>query len=575
MDRRNALATIVDSVQPADDPPPHPSPISEFANVSVPQVLRTAAGLEPYAGTWGSEERLHLLRRTMFGPSREDLEASAGLSLDQLLATLLSTPTDEPSRPLNTNDRDVVPVGESWVDAVSRDTVNNYTPTGTRKTSLRSWWLQLMITQQLSVREKMVLFWHNHFVTEIDTVNDPRYSYRYLDILRRNALGNFKDLVRQITLDGAMLIYLNGNRNTKRSPNENYGRELQELFTVGKGPEVAQGDYTNYTEADVKAAAKVLTGWKNQSNPDDTVGPVTWTFDPAQHDTGDKQFSNRYQERLILGRSGDDGALELDDLLEIIFDQQETARFICRKLYRWFVYYLIDEATEANVITPMADLLRSNNYEVRPVLELLLRSAHFFDPVNRGCSIKSPIDFTVGMARQFALTFPAGDVVITYTLLNYLVGQASGMQQYLGDPPDVAGWSPYYQAPQFYEIWVNSDTLPRRKSLSDRLAGSGYRTGGQTLAIDPIAFARSLPGSADPNLLIEEACRFLYPVPVTTLQKEYFKDALIPGLPDYEWTIEWADYLSDPGDMTKESAVAAKLRGLFSTMLAMPEYQLQ
>jgi len=574
MDRRTALATIVDAVHSDDDPLPQSSLISEFANTAVPQVLRTAAGVEPYTGPWGAEERMHLLRRAMFGPARPDIEASATMSMQQMVDLLLATPTDEPSKPLNTNDRDVVPVGQTWVDAVYRDTVNNYTPTGTRKTSLRSWWLELMITQPISIREKMVLFWHNHFVTEIDTVNDPRYSYRYLDILRRNALGNFKDMVRQITLDGAMLIYLNGNRNTRRSPNENYARELQELFTIGKGPEVAQGDYTNYTENDVKAAAKVLTGWKNQSNADGTIGDVTWTFDAAQHDTGDKQFSNRYQDRLIAGRSGDDGALELDELVQMIFDQQETARYICRKLYRWFVYYLIDEATEASVIAPMADLLRSNNYEVKPVVELLLKSAHFYDPVNRGCSIKSPLDFTVGMARQFALAFPAGQVQ-KYTMLNYLISQASGMQQYLGDPPDVAGWSAYYQVPQFYEIWINSDTLPRRKSLSDRLAGSGYRTGGETLVIDPIALARSISGSDDPNTLIDEACRYLYPIPVTSLQKDFFKNALIPGLPDYEWTVEWAEYLADPGDMTKESAVAAKLKGLISTMLSMPEYQLQ
>ena len=575
MDRRTALATIVESVQSQDGPSPQSSPISEFANTSAPKVLRTAAGVEPYGGPWGIDGRLHLLRRAMFGPSQADLDATASMSMDQLVDTLLATPTDEPTAPLNTNDRDVVPVGQTWVDAVYRDTVNNYTPTGTRKTSLRSWWFELMVTQELSIREKMVLFWHNHFVTSIDTVNDPRYSYRYLDILRRNALGNFKDMARQITLDGAMLIYLNGNRNTKRSPNENYGRELQELFTVGKGPEIAQGDYTNYTEADVKAAAKVLTGWKNQGNADGTVGAVTWVFDSTQHDTEDKQFSNHYQNRVIAGRSGDDGALELDDLLDMIFDQQETARYICRKLYRWFVYYLIDDATEASVITPMADLLRSGNYEVKPVVALLLKSAHFYDPINRGCIIKSPLEFTVGMARQFAIQFPTADIPTPYTMLNYLIGQASGMQQYLGDPPDVAGWSAYYQEPQFYEIWVNSDTLPRRRSLSDRLAGNGYRTGGETLSIDPIAFAKSIPGGDDPNVLIQEACRRLYPIPVTTLQKDYFKEALIPGLPDYEWTVEWAEYLADPGDMTKESAVATKLKTLISTMLSMPEYQLQ
>ena len=129
-----------------------------------------------------------------------------------------------------------------------------------------------MLNEQASLREKMVLFWHNHFVTALGTIGDPRYGFRYNALLRKYALGNFKELALAITIDGAMLKYLNGNRNSKAAPDENYARELQELFTIGKGPEIGPGDYTNYTEDDVKAAAKVLTGWRLNPNSDGSIG---------------------------------------------------------------------------------------------------------------------------------------------------------------------------------------------------------------------------------------------------------------------------------------------------------------
>jgi uncharacterized protein (DUF1800 family) len=548
--------------------------IPDAANKALPKVLRTTAGVEPYAGPWGPSEVAHLLRRTTFGAARADRASLAALSVDQAIDRLLDDSVPDASLPLNSNAQDLVPVGQTWINAIYRDTTTTINPTGSRMNSLRAWWIQRMILQQASVREKMVLFWHNHFVTEMPDVNDPRFTYRYVDLLRRNALGDFRALARDVTLEAAMLVYLNGNTNTRTNPNENYARELQELFTIGKGPELAPGDYTNYTEVDVRAAARVLTGWRTNVNADGTVGPVTWRFDPTRHDTADKQFSNRYQDRVITGRTGDAGAQELDDLIAMIFDQPETARHICRKLYRWFVYYVIDDQVENTVITPMADLLRASNYNVKPVLRLLLRSAHFFDPVNRGCVIKSPLDLVVGMVREFGIAIPAADLAQEHTFLLYLVNQASAMQQYLGQPPDVAGWSAYYQEPQYYELWINSDTLPRRTRLSSALARSGYTTGGATMAIDPLGLALALTRPDEPDLLIDELCEYLYPFPLTAGQKSFLKNTLIPGLPDYEWSVEWFDFVNDPANSLKSTPVKNKLQTLLSTMMQMPEYQL-
>jgi uncharacterized protein (DUF1800 family) len=549
------------------------SAIPDAANKTLPSVLRTTAGVEPYAGPWGPAQVAHVLRRSTFGASRADRAALAALSIDQAIDRILDDSMPDTSAPLNTNAQDLVPVGQSWVNAIYRDTA--FSPTGARMNSLRSWWIQRMILQEASIREKMVLFWHNHFVTEVPDVNDPRISYRYVDLLRRNALGNFRALARDMTLEASMLIYLNGNTNTRTNPNENYARELQELFTIGKGPEVAPGDYTNYTEVDVRAAARVLTGWRTLTNADGTVGPVTWRFDSTRHDPADKQFSHRYQDRVITGRSGDAGAEELDDLITMIFEQPETARYLCRKLYRWFVYYVVDDQVERTVIAPMADLLRASNYDVKPALRLLLRSAHFFDPVNMGCVIKSPLDLIVGMVRECEMQIPAADIAQEYTFLLYLVTQGSAMQQYLGQPPDVAGWSAYYQSPQYYELWINSDTLPRRTRLSATFTRSGYTTGGATLAIDPLAFASRLNRPDEPDLLIDELCDYLYPIPLTSAQKAFLKNTLLPGLPDYEWTVEWMDYVNDPTNSLKSTPVKSKLQTLLSTMMQMPEFQLQ
>src|SRR5450432_870823 len=235
----------------------------------------------------------------------------------------------------------------------------------------------------------MVLFWHNHFVTETNTVDNALFCYQYNMLLRRHALGNFKEFVRAITVEPAMLRYLNGYANSKKAPDENYGRELQELFTLGKGPG------SHYTEEDVKAAARVLTGFTVQYKT------FTSSFDPNRHDETDKQFSTAYGNRLIRGIKGKEGTMELDELLDMIFSQEEVSRFICRKLYRFFVYHNIDETTERDLIEPLAALFRKENYEIGPVLEALFSSQHFFDPANFGCMIKSPIDFTIGLCREY------------------------------------------------------------------------------------------------------------------------------------------------------------------------------
>lgn len=524
---------------------------------------RTLAGMQQFAAAWDESTLRHLLRRTLFGFKQEDINAFKGKSMAEVVQLLVS-PSPAPLPPVNNyNDSNfsdpTVPAGQTWVNAPYDGNAN-----GRRNSSLKSWWIGNLIQQTSSVHEKMTLFWHNHFAIESVDVNDARYMYRYYSLLRKYALGNFKELVLEITKDPAMLRYLNGYQNNKNAPDENYARELQELFTLGKGPLVF------YTEADVKAAARVLTGY--------TVNATTISsaFDPNRHDTGNKQFSTYYQNKVILGKTGANGAKETEELIDMLFLQQETALYLCRKLYRFFVYYEIDAATEANVILPMANLFRAKNYEVKPVLELLLSSTHFYDPVNVAGMIKSPLDYCVGLCKEFKMQFPdSTDFANHYLMFDYIRTQSSNMQQNLADPPSVAGWPAYYQAPQFHELWINSDTLPRRNQFMNNLLTSGYTRNGKKIFIDVLTYVNALSNPGNPNLLIRDTVTHLCAIGLTQEVIQFLKSILLSGQSnDSYWTDAWISYKANPTNVVARNMVLSRLNSMFSYLMNLPEYQL-
>ncbi|MBK7408350.1 MAG: DUF1800 domain-containing protein [Saprospirales bacterium] len=428
-----------------------------------------------------------------------------------------------------------------------------------------------MLAEGMSIREKMTIFWHNHFVVALAAVGDPKFIYHYINTLRAGALGNFRQLVKDITIDPAMLRYLNGSQNTKVAPNENYARELLELFTIGKGEQVGPGDYTNYTEQDVTEIAKVLTGWVDTgyltNDPGTQVGSV---FLPNRHETANKTLSYRFNNTVIPNA----GADEYKNLIDIIFQQDEVARFICRKLYRWFVYYVIDEVVETEVIEPMAQVLIDNDYEVYPVLEALFKSEHFFDMLNVGPMIKNPVDFLMTSSKTLNLEVPT-TLANQYRAWLKMAEPLFALQMQIFNPPDVAGWKAYYPEPLFYRQWINSVTLPFRMVITDALSTVGYPIGGGvTLKIDVLAVVTTFNDPTDPNHLIEEFSKILFPQPITENQQTYLKEILIPGLPDFEWTVEYSDYLADPTNPVYSGPVELKLRLLLRAMMNMPEFYL-
>lgn len=525
--------------------------------------------LIPYNGIWDEAAIRHLLKRTKFGVKLSDVAFAKAIGLSATLDSLLTEPPELPSPPIKeynpTNainpDLQIV-AGTTWVNDSSSDgTVNSL-----RRASFKKWWVAQMLNQDNSLREKMTLFWHNHFATESVDIGNAQFLYIHHSLLRKHALGNFRTLVRQITTDPAMLIYLNGQNNNKVAPDENYARELQELFVIGKGPGAA------FSEGDVKAAARVLTGWRNNATT------LTSFFDPNRHDTGAKEFSSFYGGKVIAGRTGPDaGATEIDEMLNMMFAHSEASLYICRRLYRWFIHYTITPEIEASIIVPLAQVFRESNYEIKPVLRALLGSSHFFDQMNRGCQIKSPVDLLIGMLREMDVKLPGENAYVNqYGICNQVVNYLLNLQQNIADPPDVSGWKAYYQEPGYYKYWISSDTLPKRIQYLDTLATIGYTFGGFKLVVDATSWVKNFSNPGDPGKLIDDLCSHLLGVNISAPHKLQIKtDILLAGqLQDYYWTDAWNLYLTTPSNAANTKHVVNALTTLIKYFINLPEYQL-
>ena len=379
---------------------------------------RIAAAADPM----GFDEARHLLNRTSFAANVEDIQAFAALTrtqaVDQLLAWTATTKVSTPA-PAWVNEFE----SPRWLRGLSEEerklALRAQAENGAE---LRSWWLTEMLTTRSPLTEKMVLFWHNHFVSSLQKVRSPVLMYRHNLLLRKHALGYFGDMLHEVSKDPAMVVYLDNASNRKAQPNENFAREVMELFTLGEG---------NYVEHDIKEAARAFTGWSIDLDTGQFLSR------PLIHDDGVKT---------VLGRSGNfDG----DAVLDILLAQPQTAEFIVRKLWREFVSPVPDAAE----VKRIGRMFRENRYNIKVALRALLTSDAFFAPANRASLIKSPVELIVGTLRQFR--FETGDV-IPFVFVSRQLGQD------LFAPPNVKGWPGG-------EAWINSATLLQRKQLLERL----------------------------------------------------------------------------------------------------------
>ena len=469
--------------------------------------------------SWDAGDASHILSRTLFGFTQNDVTFALSKTLDDFVDNYLLK--DQPAPPAPTYN------GTNWT-SLPNNTTNqaNYT---NWQYSLIYWWYNLMLNQGYSFSEKMVLFLHNNFTSQYSTVGMPQLMYIQNQLFRQYAFGNFKDLAKKVTIDPAMLDYLNGEQNSKGAPNENYSRELMELFTLGIG---------NYTQTDVTQAARALTGYRiDRTN-------LVSTFNPNLFDNGTKTF---------LGQTGNWG---YSDIIDIIFAYRDasnnpvSAQFICRKLYKEFVYYEpVPDADADSYIAQLADLFVTNNYNLKPVLSALLKSQYFHSTDIRGARIKPPVEFLLSALKQFGIPIDSSNNV-----LGYVRSVASNLQQTLFDPPDVRGW-------QGQRNWISTITYPTRNNFTDYLV-NGYPSGSKPyMKIDALTYSRTYVNSEDAVKFIDDITAQLIQFPISDQRKSELLSTLLDGAAVYDWS-------------TYSSSALSRLQNFFIALMRLPEFQL-
>lgn len=546
------------------------------------------ASLNPISGNLGVQKAAHLLRRATFGPQLQDIQAFSNLTPAGAFQQLIQAQAipDLPIDFLN---------GTDWVHPNTKDP-NRFNNTISDFTS--SWWINNMRISGANLTDRMVWFYHTHFPIIISRVeNRPQFSLDYLRLLRFYALGNYKDLSKALCIDNAMLVHLDGNLNIKGVPQENFGREFLELFSVGKGAQNGPEDYTNFTETDVKALTKVLTGWGIDSTFQ-TIDPITNlptgkvkgnATISSQHDVTDKQFSAAFNNEVIqtstvIGSNASIQAVydELDDVIDMIFNSPHTAKNICRRIYREFVYFDITPEIETDIIEPLALTLEQNNFQITSVLEVLFASEHFYDldsaPTddnNIGAIIKSPVDLLVGTMRLFELEVPdkTTDLENHYVLYSKLLHQLDLKGLNFFEPYDVAGYDAYFQVPDFQRYWISSNYLANRYKFAEHLInGFTNSQNVELLKLDFVKFVKDkCTDPADPTLLIQELVGWMIPIDLSNDRFNYFKDnILLDQLSAINWSIEWNNYINTNDDTN----VRIQLERLALAIMQSPEYQL-
>ncbi len=556
------------------------------------------ASLNPVTGQLGEKKAAHLLRRTTWGPTIGSIRNFATYTADQALATLFTEPP-VPAPPVD------LLTSESWVNPPSYSAA---TESNSEQESLfdyfRTWHLEQMRTSGDNLKERLTWFFHTHLPTAWTVINLSEAVYYQNALFRYYAFGNFKELFKKICVDNAMLRYIDGESNDKDSPNENFAREMLELYSIGRGPQLAEGNYTNYTEDDIKAACKVLTGWRFDETfsiyDTDTGLPTGNLIGPAigdtlptnvalRHDPGIKTFSAAFQNQTIQpfdlseGLATKAAALkEFDDMIEMIFGQPATAKFIVRKIYRFFMYYEISEEVENDIITPLAETFSNADFEIKPVIEQLLKSEHFYDSDtvvtaddSIGAIIKSPLEIIIGSLRFFGVEMPASlsdlyNKSYIGGILHFIKNQ--GLDLY--EPIDVAGYPPYFQGPSYNRDWITPNSLAYRYHFSFALLGneSGEHDYGFKLDIvDWVKNSGNISNPADAALLVQTLTGYMLAVEINEERRNFFlNEVFLDNLPATTWTTEWSYYTSGGDD----TVVRERLETLVSAIIQTPEFQL-
>lgn len=498
-----------------DKPAPYYPPVKEYKPIPI-----TPSGRQTTVD-WNDAAAAHLLRRTLFAPTFQEIITAGTDTLENTMDTILAD-QDQPVPPGNWVN-EPPPQYNSLTQDEIRELVALYFQ---RQFTIIGWWIKRMATQPMSIVENMTLFWHNHFATSFEGVFYPQAMYQQNAVFREHCLGNFRELLRRVTFGPAMMIWLDTTSSTVYHPNENFARELVELFTMG---------VDNYNQTDVEEAARAFTGYAtNGVNTNYSYNQVTGYGNYWQQ-------NHNFGSKIFLGQTG---TFDGDDIIDIILEQEQTANFLCEKIYRWFVY----EVPDADFVDEMAVIFRTNDYEILPVMQHLFTSDHFFDENFRGCIIRNPLTVTQGICRQ--LDIAEEDLPVNYLIdVQYFMGMIPNM------PPNVDGW-------MGYRSWLNSITLPMRKLFaSDLVNGSNSFGGNFDFEPDVVALAETLSAPNDAEALVLDLAQLLFPLSISDDLKDQLLDVLLEGAAVYDWDI---------------NAVGAprRLRNLIRYMMRKPEFQL-
>ncbi len=441
------------------------------------------------ARPWSRNWAAHLYRRAAFCPSHDEVQSALDNGLEPTVERLLRGQPNLPD-----------------LDAQIQDTLNGMA-SNSRSALLSEYqavWLYRMVNTPYPLRERMTLFWHNHFATSIAKVRLGPLMQRQNGLLRKHALGSFRTLLLEISRDPAMLIWLDSNSNVKSKPNENFARELLELFGLGVG---------HYTERDIQEAARAFTGWHTDKGE--------FYFNPAQHDDGPKT---------VFGHTG---AWDGGDIVRLVLDRPQAARFIVRKLYRHFISENL-EPPDA-LLEPLAEQFRRADYDIGAVVGMILRSQHFFSASAYRQRIKSPVEYVIGIIRSLGGS-PAPSA---------LADTLEGMGQSLFAPPSVKGWDGG-------KAWLNSATMLARYNMAWTLVGGDNPNFKRKL--DPAAFARKHAGADQAK------------------QVAFLLDLFLQGEVQPAVRQKLVDFLRAAEAQNVETEIS--LRELAHAILVLPEYQL-
>lgn len=533
---------------PVDKSNPNQQPLSDSASTSL-------AGLETYDGTWSRTQAAHLVRRSQLGLKINQLNyarsfENAETAVEALVQQALSEPLpDDPqwySSGTSGSVQDVYDIQFNWMDAMYNG----------------------------GLLQRMILFWSNHFAISYSNMNAlpdkapnsyASHMYKYWKLLYQHSLGDFKNLVRLMSKNSAMLYYLNNYNNRAGQPNEDFARELLELFTTGT---TNREGNPNYTEGDVAEVARAVTGWRvNDSN-------LSGYFDESHHDSGSKT---------IFGVTGE---FDLDGVIDLIFEErrEETAWFICKKLYVFFVSAEPDES----LISELSSYCLQQDFDIAAVVTKLLSSAHFYDPSFYGCRIKSPVEIFIGYLRQLEIT-PGAE------LKEYIRLRMQELNEELLRPETVFGWAGYNPpdsggTPGHYN-WLNTNLLPSRwDNLTDIIYG--YDDSGS--AYDPIRLAEKISDPSNPFDLAEDIANHLLAPSLEQAGIREVEDDFagnpelapdISGMPAWKINLtkillgnipwyEWTANSDQDGNLYYQPVFAENLRLYISYLQQLPAYQL-